>query len=80
MNWSMDQPIGVRPGAFVLDFEPKVFLSHEVSADYAGARGEDSVVSSEVRREVVTALSGKLSEPALDHCQMSQPVAARRRR
>lgn len=38
-------------------FEPKVFLSHEVSADYTGPCGEDSVISSDVHEEVLTAVS-----------------------
>jgi hypothetical protein len=40
---------------------PKVFRSHEVSADYAGPCGEDSVVSSEVGDEVLTPASGEPS-------------------
>jgi hypothetical protein len=39
-------------------FEPKVFLSHEVSADYAGLCGDGSVISSDVHEEVLTAVSG----------------------
>ena len=38
-------------------FEPKVFLSQEVSADYGGPCGEDSVISSDVHEEVLTAVS-----------------------
>jgi hypothetical protein len=38
-------------------FEPKVFLSQEVSANYADPCGEDSVISSVVHEEVLTAVS-----------------------
>ena len=37
--------------------EPEVFLSQEVSADYGGPCGEDSI-SSDVHEEVLTAVSG----------------------
>ena len=59
-------------------FEPKVFLPHVVSADYAGPCGGDSVIGSDPPEEVLTAVSGERSPgrwPASIH-QMRVDAAA----